>query len=336
MKKKLKLVLAIFAILIFLSGCKSNEVLNNIKQSLEDLIPKEDEKIKIVDLESTSRPFAVMINNHKNARPYHSGLQDAYIIYEIIVEGGITRYLALFHDTNTERIGSVRSARHYFLDYALENDAIYIHHGQSPQALTDFSKLGIHRIAVDFPNTAWRDTSLNTSHEHTLFTSIEKIKNGIGNIRLERNVDFLLNYSIDEVDLSNMEGAQKANTVTIKYSNILINQYEYDEKEKVYKHSINDVVHKDYITGKQYTFKNIIVIPVSNYTIDSYGRQDINNIGEFEGYYITNGYAVPIIAKKDSRSAQTVYQYLDGTEIDVNDGNTFIHIQPKGQNLIFE
>lgn len=64
-----------------------------------------------------------MINNISVARPLQSGLQDAYLMYEIIVEGGITRYMALFMDQNTTRIGSIRSARHYFLDYALENDA---------------------------------------------------------------------------------------------------------------------------------------------------------------------------------------------------------------------
>ena len=74
---------------------------------------KEEPKVTIVDLESKSRPYAVMINNIDVARTVQSGLQDAFIIYEIIVEGGITRYLALFQDTNTERIGSIRSARHY-------------------------------------------------------------------------------------------------------------------------------------------------------------------------------------------------------------------------------
>ena len=82
-----------------------------------------------------------MINNLNEARPYQSGLQDAYIVYEMIVEGGITRMMALFKDQNTSRIGPVRSSRHYYLDYALENDAIYVHFGWSPQAQTDISRL---------------------------------------------------------------------------------------------------------------------------------------------------------------------------------------------------
>ena len=90
------------------------------------------------------------------------------------------------------------------------------------------------------------------------------------------------------------------------------------------------------MTGKQYTFKNIIVVQVANNAIDNEGRQNLSNLGEKKGYYITNGYAVPITAEKDSRSAQTVYKHLDGKEIDVNDGNTFIQIQPTGKELKIE
>ena len=71
----------------------------------------------------------------------------------------------------------------------------------------------------------------------------------------------------------------------------------------------------------------------STLTGDVKGRQDIDNIGSGEGYYITNGYAVPIKWSKKSRTAQTVYTYTDGTEIKVNDGNTYIQIQPKSQKL---
>lgn len=131
-------------------------------------------KIKIVNPDTKSRPYAVMINNIGVARPLQSGLQDAYIIYEMIVEGGLTRYMALFLDQSTERIGSIRSARHYYLDYALENDAIYVHHEKSPQAASDFGTLGVDRIEVDNSKTGWRDKSLNVSSEHTLYLQASK------------------------------------------------------------------------------------------------------------------------------------------------------------------
>ena len=278
-----------------------------------------------------------MINNLGAARPLQSGLQDAMIIYEMIVEGGLTRYMAVFQDQNTERIGSIRSARHYFLDYALENDAIYVHHGNSPQAAADFKTLNIDRISVDASKTGWRDKSLNVSTEHTLFTSIAKLNNGLGNKRKTRNKDFLLNYSETPIDLSTKEGAIKANNIEITYSGSVKSSYEYDESAQNYKRSVNGKAHTDYVTKKQYTFKNIITYQVSNTSLnDGSGkdRQTLDNIGSGEGYYITNGYAVPITWSKSSRSSQTVYKYKDGTEIDVNDGNTFIQIQPKGKNLI--
>lgn len=332
----ISIILVIGVALLLFLGSKKDSTLPKITKK-NSKTPTIESNLKIVDLNSKTRPYAVMINNLGVARPLQSGLQDAMIIYEMIVEGGLTRYMAVFQDQNTERIGSIRSARHYFLDYALENDAIYVHHGNSPQAAADFKTLNIDRISVDASKTGWRDKSLNVSTEHTLFTSIAKLNNGLGNKRKTRNKDFLLNYSETPIDLSTKEGAIKANNIEITYSGSVKSSYEYDESAQNYKRSVNGKAHTDYVTKKQYTFKNIITYQVSNTSLnDGSGkdRQTLDNIGSGEGYYITNGYAVPITWSKSSRSSQTVYKYKDGTEIDVNDGNTFIQIQPKGKNLI--
>ncbi len=305
------------------------------KPKKEDPKPVEVKKITIVDPESTSRPYAVMINNIGVARPLQSGLQDAYIIYELIVEGGITRYMALFLDQSTARIGSVRSARHYYLDYALENDAIYVHHGQSPQAQSDFSALGVDRIVVG-DTTGWRDKTLNVSSEHTLFTSIDKLKKGLGNKRTTRKGGLLLNYSADSLDLASIANSKTANKVSIKYSGSSVSSYEYDSTAKVYKRFVNNKAHTDYVTKQQYTFKNIITYQVDNFNLNDgsgKGRQGIDNIGTGTGYYISEGIAVPIKWSKSSRSEKTKYTLEDGTELKVNDGNTFIQIQPSGQTL---
>lgn len=332
----ISIILVIGVALLLFLGSKKDSTLPKITKK-NSSTPMIESNLKIVDLNSKTRPYAIMINNLGVARPLQSGLQDAMIIYEMIVEGGLTRYMAVFQDQNTERIGSIRSARHYFLDYALENDAIYVHHGNSPQAAADFKTLNIDRISVDASKTGWRDKSLNVSTEHTLFTNIAKLNNGLGNKRKTRNKDFLLNYSETPIDLSTKEGAIKANNIEITYSGSVKTSYEYDESAQNYKRSVNGKAHTDYVTKKQYTFKNIITYQVSNTSLnDGSGkdRQTLDNIGSGEGYYITNGYAVPITWSKSSRSSQTVYKYKDGTEIDVNDGNTFIQIQPKGKNLI--
>ena len=326
------IVVALLGTLIYLTTSKKNKNNNENDNSTTTTTVK---KLNIVNEESKSRPYAIMINNVEGARKLQSGLQDAYMVYELMVEGGITRYLALFLDQTTERIGSIRSARHYYLDYALENDAIYVHHGYSPQAREDWSKLGVDRIEVNESTTGWRDKSASKTYEFTLFTNIEKLGKGIRSKRTERNKDLLLNYSVDNIDISQMEGAIPANKVDIKYSSNTTTNYEYDTDNNIYLRSVNNKSQNDYVTGKQLTVKNIIVYKVkySNIQGDNKGRQTIDNVGNGTGYYISNGYAVPITWKKDSRSSATIYKYNNGKEIQVNDGNTFIQIMPDNQTL---
>ncbi len=324
--------LAILGISVLIND-DSNVELEPSKPKEEPIV--EEKKLKIIDEDSDTRPIAIMINNHHSAWP-QSGLQDAYLVYEIVAEGGITRMLAIYKDATTEKIGSIRSSRHYYLDYALENDAIYVHFGWSPQAQSDISSLGINNINGMSDAGFWRDKTLNRATEHTAFTSIEKLNNVIKNknYRSTSNKDTLLNYSIDEIDLSTMEDAIVANDITIKYSNYHTTSYEYDQENKVYLRSMSGKENIDLVTKKQYTVKNIITYKLKNYSLgDSKGRQELENIGKGEGYYITNGYAVPITWEKTSRSSQTVYRYKNGKEINVNDGNTYIQIQPVNQKL---
>lgn len=337
-KKKKKGGLFVLFLILVLAGVGAYFYLNPDKD-VKDVIPKKIvKKLKIVDENSKSRPYAVMINNNHQAWP-HAGLQDAYITYEIIAEGGISRMMALFKDKDTAKIGSVRSARPYYLDYALENDAIYVHFGWSDQAKADISSLGVDNInGLINESVFWRDRSLNKPSEHTAFTSMEKVKAFAKEQGYDRdtNKDLLLNYSVDEISLKDKEDAKKADKVYIKYSYYTDVTYEYDEENKVYLRSMSGTAHKDAITGKQYTVKNIIVTPIKNYSYDSYGRQKLENIGSGDGYYITDGYAIPITWEKTSRSAQTVYKDKNGKEIKVNDGNTFIQIQPLGETLNIE
>lgn len=332
-------VISVISVLLIL-GSDKKEVVHKKSTVNNKIEKKEIKKLNIIDLDSNTRSIAVMINNISNVWGYQSGLQDAYLVYEIIVEGGYTRLMAVFKDKDLERIGSVRSSRHYFLDYALENDAVYVHFGWSPQAQSDMSKLGVNNINFMSYDGYTRDRSLNLASEHTAFTTTKNIMDGMDyyNYRKTSDEKPLLNYSVDEIDLSKLDGAIAANHVLINYSNSRNTSFEYDSVNKVYKRFQNDQAQTDYVTKEQYTAKNIITYQVSNSTIsgDDKGRQDINNIGSGEGYYISNGYAVSIKWEKSSREAKTKYMYLDGKEIDVNDGNTYIEIQPLGQTLTIE
>ncbi len=334
-KKKVFIFIIILLALLVGGGFWYLSTHKEVKDAVEKKIVK---KLKIVNEDSKTRPVAVMINNNHQAWP-HAGLQDAYLSYEIIAEGGITRIMAVFKDQDTAKIGSVRSARPYYLDYALENDAIYVHYGYSDQAKSDISSLGVDNInGLTVSSVFWRDTTLKKATEHTVFTSMDKINDYAKEKGYDRDTDkdLLLNYSVDEISLKKKEEAEKADKVYMKYSYYTDVTYEYDKDAKVYKRSMSGTPHVDAVTGKQYTFKNIIITPMKNTSLDAKDHQELDNVGSGEGYLITNGYAVPIIWEKKSRSSQTVYKYKNGKQIKVNDGNTFIQITPEGQPVTIE
>lgn len=304
----------------------------------DNKIPEEVKKLKIIDEDSNTRPIAVMINNNHNSWP-HAGLQESFLNYEIVAEGGITRIMALYKDVrDVEKIGSVRSSRPYYLDYAMENDAIYAHWGGSDQAYSDIRSLDIdHLDGMTYSEKYfYRDRSANKSLEHTAFTKMSMLERGIEELGLRKTTDkgLVFGYSVDEIDLSTMEGAVKADSVLIDYSRGHNSSYEYDSEKKVYKMSMSGIKHVDAVTKEQYTTKNIITYQVQNKSYDDYGRQKLYNIDKGEGYYITNGYAVAITWEKSSRSSKTIYRYKStGEKIKLNDGNTWVHIQPKDREL---
>ncbi len=350
MNKKVKILIFIAIIVVIAVGVvfakkylnNNSDVPVNGEEGVKEEIKKEVKKLKIVDETSKSRPYAVMINNNHAAWP-QCGVQDAYLVYEIIAEGGITRMMALYKDQDTAKIGSIRSARHYFIDYVEENDAIFVHWGGSPQAYSRISSSRIDDldgIALE-GSVFFRDKTLNRAYEHTGFTSMTNVKEYADKKGYTRdtNKDLLLNYSIDEIDMENLEGALVANSVDLKYSNYHTTSYEYDEETKLYKRSMSNTANVDLVTGEQYTAKNIIIYTVQNYTLndgDNKGRQDINNIGSGNGYYVSGGFYIPITWEKKSHTDQTVYKYMDGTELKVNDGNTFIQICPKNAVITIE
>lgn len=301
-------------------------------KKVAEKITKPKKTLKILNLDSDERPYAVMIDNNVGYTA-HAGLQDAYLTYEIIVEGGLTRMMAIFKDQDTELIGPVRSARHYFLDYALENDAVYGHYGWSNFAKNDISLLGVNNLngITNAQSAYWRDRSV--AAPHNVFTSIENLKEAAESKGYRTTSDDFKNfeYSVDPISLEQKEGAMIANTISLRYSHYHTTGYTYDANRGVYLRSMDNQAHIDKVTHEQYYTKNIVIQKMSNHSIDNHGRQDIDDVSSGDGYYITNGYAVPIKWSKSSRSAKTSYTYLDGSTVKLNDGNTYVQIQPIGE-----
>ena len=342
-KGRTKVIITILVMIIIVAGgflaykiVKDRNNAEPVANENNITIANEEEK-QIQIFKGNDRPIAVMIDNHSDAWP-QAGLQDAYMVYEIIVEGGETRLMALFKGANVEKIGPVRSARHYFIDYAMENDAIYTHFGQSPQAESDIKKYSINDIngISEDGTTFWRVK--DKSAPHNAVTSTEKLLKSAKSKKYKTTSTekSVLNYVADEV---NLENAQDAISVTIPHSNLQTVKYVYNEESKVYERYARKQEQKDWTTGKTITTKNIIITFCENYTLsdsENKGRQGLKNIGTFDGYYITNGKAIKIKCIKNARDEKTVYQDLDGNVINVNDGNTFVNICPINSNVVLE
>lgn len=333
MKKK---ILFLFIIcLVVLTGCKSKN--KDVQKTNKEKKVKEERKISIVDLNSNSRPYAVVINNYPAATKVQSGLNEAYIIYEFPIEGGMSRSLALFKDIDDVRVGTIRSARQNYLDYVLENDAILVHFGGNYKANEEMPKLGIEHIDGNAEPPFYRDNPEGLATEHTAYGNLKDIMEYATNsrgMRTTTDVSVPLNYSVDEIDLSKFEGSITANNVYVPYSNYTYGvEFKYNSDSKRYERYIYEEPHKDYFNGEIYDTKNIIIVNVSCNDLNE-GHTDmsgtdylnINNIGNGEGYYISNGYAIPITWEKSSRESKTLYKY-NGKEIDINDGNTYIMFQ---------
>ena len=332
-----KILVIILILLIICAGVLlALKVLNTPKteetqnQNVDEPQPQVVEEEKPITIyQGDDRPIAVMIDNHDGARP-QAGLNDAYIVYEIIVEGGYTRLMPVYKGVDLDKIGPIRSARHYFIDYALENDAIYVHYGWSPQAQSDISKYDVDNINGIFESASnlWR---VNDKYApHNVVTTTEKILEIAERkeFKTVSNKESVLNYVSDEVLLEDGQGAIE---VVIPYSTSEEVSFEYNEKTKKYEKYANGEKQEDWGTDEVVAAKNIIITFADNYTLNGgsgKGRQDLENVGTCDGYYITNGKAIKIKCEKSSRTAQTVYKDLNGEEIEVNDGNTFIQICP--------
>ena len=313
-----KVLITILVILVIVAGgvlaykitqSKKEETTVSNEDNILVGTAKEEKKVQI--FQGNERPFAVMIDNHKDAWP-QAGLQKAYMVYEIVVEGGETRLMALFKGADVDKIGPVRSARHYFIDYAMENDAIYVHFGQSPQAASDIKKYSINDIngISEDGSTFWRVK--DKTAPHNAVTSMANLKKSAESKKFKTTSTekSVLNYVTDEV---NLEDGESAETITIPHSQLQTVKYEYDSENKVYKRYARGVAQKDWDTKDAITIKNVIITYCDNYTLtdtENKGRQGLKNIGTFDGYYITNGKAIKIKCIKEGRKGNDNYKYF--------------------------
>lgn len=332
MKAK-RLFIIVIAFVILISGCsgpkppEDEEDEEELVEEIEEIEEPPGFICTLTGLKDTEeanvkqRPIAVMIDNEINARP-QSGLDSAEIIYEIPVEGNITRYMGIYHHLPSEKIGPVRSARPYFIDKALEFGAIYVHCGGSPQALKDLSTLNVDAFN-DLKGTPvfWRST--DRKMPHNLYTNTKYMREVSETKKLENKS--APEYFKFSDDFSMPDGAYQKK-VLINYSGYYKVSYLYNEEEKVYYRFINDTSMQDKETRNDIKATNIIIEKVGIKVIDNVGRLQLSNIGKNRGYFLTGGRLIEIEWQKDSRGGKTVYRDLKGNEIELNKGITWIQV----------
>ena len=284
----------------------------------------------------SKRPVAVMINNLKEALP-SSSTKHADIIYECMVEGGITRLMAIYSNyEQLEKIGSVRSARHYYINIANEYNAVYVHYGQSKPAKSMLDSGVINNInGMTYDAGFYRDSSRQAPHN--AYTTGERIKKGIEDLNYTTDYDTTHNavLSFNEED-KDIESGDTANTVHISFSNYSKPYFIYDADKKIYERYEYDAPQIDdqEKEGDNILAVKNIIIQISSYACinPENDLQELTQVGEGEGYYCTNGKAIPITWNKSSDKSATEYYTADGEKLLLNPGKTWVSIIGSSNN----
>ena len=284
------------------------------------------------------RPLCIMINNIVDAMP-QSGISQADVTFEMLVEGGITRYMCVFKDySNLTKLGPVRSARHYYVQMANMLDGIYAHVGWYTFAEDQIKASGTNNLNGLYDTTTYyRDESRVAPHN--CYTNSEKLKEGIA------QAGYRTTYNDDRKQTQNMfafhtedtaiGNGQTANKVTTAYNNSSTRWYEYNADEKLYYRFQYGDKQIDDQTNEQLRYKNLIVMFVE-YTDIGDGLQSINWDKSGTGYYISDGEYEQITWRPDSGTIK--YYTADGNQLKMNPGKTFITVfdETKQDQIIFE
>lgn len=256
----------------------------------------------------------VMIENSPDARP-QAGLKDAGVVYEAVVEGGITRFMAVFQDTQPDYVGPVRSVRPYFLDFLGPYNAAIMHVGGSGEALAQIKAQGIKDL--DKPGAFNRDSSRYAPHN--AFSSIPKLK------EIEQQSGYTANpyegfaRGGDETPVS----PPTARVVNIRMSSTLYNvNYEYDPATNTYKRSEGGKPHMDAKSNTQLSPKVLVVPVVPRSQSGIYSVYAINGSGKV--YVFQNGTAIEGTWSKSDRKGQFKFTGADGQPLKLATGQTWV------------
>jgi len=277
------------------------------------------------------RPIAVMVDNEKTALP-HFGLTKADIVYEMMnstQNDQITRFMVLFKDYDSiDQIGSVRSVRPTNLMIAPEWNAIVCHDG-GPFYINSF----LSNPYVDHFSGTFSRVNNGKPREFTEYILPGDMEKNFKNTKVSREYNeykpeephFQFASEKKPVDLTGIPGCKDCTLIDLPFKHNG-SQLDYDAASGMYLYSEYGSPHLDAgNNNEQLAFKNVILQDMTYNQLDDHGYMVWNCLDAGrQGYYITEGKAIPITWTKTSDQAKTVYYDNNGEEITINTGKTYI------------
>jgi len=319
------LVLLVILVSIYFIWQKNNQKITWKNEIVP--VAKYDSSLDGLAVSSSDRMYpivvGIMIDNHPFARP-QSGLMAAKIIYEAPAEGGITRYFAIFDsEQNIEKIGPVRSARPYFIDWLKEYGGLYMHCGGSPEALAILKKGDIFGLnEMTNGSYYWRDPKRTAPHN--LYTNSEKWSKALESNSNDKKT-FDNAWKFGEISSSSLELVKN---ISIEYSLDYVVDWRYDENQKKYDRYINHVILRE--GEDSLVADNIVIQYVKSQVVDDYGRKEITTSGQGDLRLLRDGIMVRGIWKKEND--RTRFYDVAGQELNLKPGKIWIQIVPKEIN----
>ena len=278
---------------------------------------------------ANSELLGLMVDNHPNARP-QSGLSQARVVYEVPVEGGITRYFALFNvGDSVAKVGPVRSARPYFLDWISEyGNTSFWHSGGSAEALDLIKQYKTWDVnEFYFGPYFWR--SSDREAPHNLYTSSEKWQKLISGTPHENmqwrgwKFDEKIGTEFKTTDVLQLQ---------IKYENNYLVGWNYDAQSNKYLRNQNSSPYADE-AGATVLADTVIVQVVEVDVVDEEGRKKVNTISRGDARILRDGKMIRGYWQKDSRTNRTRYYDMNDREITLRPGKIWIQIIPTNTAL---
>jgi len=271
----------------------------------------------------SGRHVAIMIENHFEANPL-SGIGDASVVYEAPVEGHIPRLLAIYPATaDVSKVGPVRSARPYYLDWVSEyGDPMYMHVGGSPEALEKIWAFDIFDMN-EFSRGWYYWRSDERSAPHNTYTSSKLWNEAFDRYGTDELVDLTDGWKFGPMDAC-VDGCVSRIDIEHSLGGYDI-AWEYNTTTEQYERTQFGRVHAD-AGGPGYVADTVLLQRVDAEVVDEIGRLHIATIGEGEGYVFRNGYAIHATWEKESRTSRTRWFDEQNEEITLKPGKIWVQV----------